>query len=79
MKRIFLTESFGGAQPNISQKTLHEVRIPLPPLPEQRHIASCIDEISTRHDVLRQLQVGTKAELDALSRSILNEILDLKV
>ena len=30
---------FGGAQPNISQRILRDIAVPLPPLPEQRAIA----------------------------------------
>jgi type I restriction enzyme, S subunit len=36
--------SFGGAQPNISQEIIRSIEIPLPPLDEQRRIASRLNE-----------------------------------
>ena len=36
--------SFGGAQPNISQEIIRSIDIPLPPLDEQRRIASRLNE-----------------------------------
>ena len=42
----------GGAQPNISQETVRQLQIPLPPLPEQQRIAG----ILSRADRLRRLR-----------------------
>jgi type I restriction enzyme S subunit len=52
-QREFLVDSrTGGAQPNISQETIRDLPIPLPPLDEQRRIA----DILSRADRLRRLR-----------------------
>ena len=40
-----LKQRIGGAQPNISQGTLKNIPIPLPPLPEQKKIVEKIEEL----------------------------------
>ncbi|MDX9712976.1 MAG: restriction endonuclease subunit S [Ignavibacteriaceae bacterium] len=40
-----LTQRIGGAQPNISQGTLRNIPIPLPPLAEQKKIVEKIEEL----------------------------------
>ena len=40
-----LNETFGGAQPNISQQIVRAIKIPLPPLPEQHRIVTRIQEL----------------------------------
>lgn len=42
----------GGGQPNLSQDDLRQVRIPTPPLPEQRAIADYLDRETARIDQL---------------------------
>ncbi len=50
-KRPFLVEqSFGGAQPNISQTILKELELPFPSHPEQQQIVSTLESIFTDLD-----------------------------
>ena len=44
----FLKSSFGGAQPNISQKILRETALPLPPSKLQKQICAYLEAIETR-------------------------------
>jgi type I restriction enzyme S subunit len=39
-----ISQAVGGAQPNISQIKIKNTKIPIPPLPEQQHIVSILDE-----------------------------------
>ena len=43
-KEELIAQAVGGAQPNISQIKIKNTKIPLPPLPEQQHIVSILDE-----------------------------------
>jgi type I restriction enzyme S subunit len=45
-----LKQRIGGAQPNISQGTLKNIQIPLPPLTEQKKIVENIEELFSRLD-----------------------------
>ena len=44
-KQFLVKQSFGGAQPNISQTILRNLDVPLPPLPEQHRIVAKIEEL----------------------------------
>ena len=54
-------------------KNLKEVRVPVPPLPEQRRIVSELDALQAEVDALKRLQAETAAELDALLPSLLDK------
>src|SRR5207249_8748898 len=45
IRQELIRRSFGGAQPNISQSLLRDLKIPLAPLPEQRYIVSHIESV----------------------------------
>ena len=68
----YLLKSFGGAQPNISQKLLKETKIPIPPLPEQRRIVAYLDSLQAKMDELKRLQAETEKEIEELVPSILD-------
>lgn len=69
----FLKESFGGAQPNISQRLLIKTNIPLPPLPVQRRIVAYLDSLLGKVDELRKLQEKTDLQIEELIPSILDK------
>ncbi len=56
----------GVAQPGVNATTLKALRIPLPPLPEQRRIAEILDKA----DTLRAKRRAALAQLDTLTQSI---------
>ena len=62
----FLSQAVGGAQPNISQKLIKETEIPLPPLPEQKRIATILDKA----DQLRQKRQQAIGLADEFLRSV---------
>ena len=65
-----LTKRVGGAQPNISQGIIKELKVPLPSLAEQRRIADALD----RAEALRAKRREALAELDRLGQSIFFEL-----
>ncbi|MGK2925258.1 MAG: restriction endonuclease subunit S [Lysobacterales bacterium] len=56
----------GVAQPGVNATTLKALKIPLPPLPEQRRIAEILDKA----DALRAKRRAALAQLDTLTQSI---------
>jgi len=62
-----------AAQPVISQKKIYPQKIPVPPLPEQRRIASYLDSLQAKVDELKRLQAETEKELEELVPSILDK------
>jgi type I restriction enzyme, S subunit len=60
----------GVAQPGVNASTLKALRIPLPPMTEQRRIAEVLD----RAEVLRAKRRAALAQLDALAQSIFVEL-----
>lgn len=61
-KDKLLAKRVGGGQPNISQKILRDLQIPLPPLAEQKRIAAILDAA----DALRAKRRESLAQLDTL-------------
>jgi type I restriction enzyme, S subunit len=66
----FLSRAAGGAQPNISQGIIKETKIPLPPLDDQRRIATILDKA----DTLRRKRKRTLELLDSLRQSVFLEM-----
>ena len=44
VKTELIRQALGGGQPNISQETIRRIRLPLPPLSEQRAIVAYIEK-----------------------------------
>ena len=61
-----MSDAYGGAQPHISQAYVKKIKIPLPPLETQKHIAQILDDAAALRDKTRQLI----KEYDALAQSI---------
>jgi type I restriction enzyme S subunit len=61
------------ARPNISLGDLRDLKMPVPPLSDQRRIVVHLDELQVELDALKRLQAETAAELDALLPSILDK------
>lgn len=63
IRKSLLEASFGGAQPNISQRVVRKILIPLPPLSEQKRIANYLLDKITK---VQQLQKTLEDQLEAI-------------
>ena len=71
-RKKIIEDSFGGAQPNISQAYVREIDIPTPPIAEQKRIVEKLDALLTRIDTaIDHLQ----SKLD-LSKQLFDSVLD---
>ncbi|MEG4504964.1 restriction endonuclease subunit S [Microcoleus sp. F6_B4] len=57
----------------LSVGRIKSIKIPVPPLSEQRRIVAYLDNLQSKVDALKGLQAETAAELDALLPSILDK------
>ena len=74
-----LNARIGGAQPNISQRILKRVQIPLPPLAEQRRI---VEEVEQRLSVTDEMEKAVEQSLkraERLRQSILKRAFEGKL
>ena len=60
------------AQPNINAREYSKLKIPLPPLDEQKKIVAYFDRIRETEESLKKLQQGTEEELEKLVPVILD-------
>ena len=67
------SECRGSSREFFTQKILHRLRIPTPPLHEQLRILEYLGTFQAKLDALKKLQAETAAELDALLPSILDK------
>lgn len=65
--------SFGGAQPNISQEVIREIRIPLPDLPTQRRIAARLKEQMAGVEAARKAVEEQQRAVTPLFEKLLSE------
>lgn len=79
MKEDIRNLSQGGGQPNISQDTIRSLRIPVPPLEEQREILAYIREQSEAFSKLKSILEQTIEELRAWKQSIIYEAVTGKI
>ena len=69
-KKSLVKLGVGGAQPNISLQILKELKIPLPPLEDQKRIVKILDQA----DALRQKRKQAIALLDEYVKSVFLEM-----
>jgi restriction endonuclease S subunit len=55
----------------LNQEKLRSIKIPLPPLSEQKKIIACLDALSQKSSELQKLQRETAADFSALRQSVL--------
>lgn len=65
-----VSRGVGGAQPNISQGIIKSLKIPLPPLEEQKRVAGILDQA----DALRRLRTRALDKLNTLGQAIFHEM-----
>ena len=68
--RPYLT---GATRPKLTQSSMRDIPIPLPPLSEQRCIAAYLDQVQTKVTALKKTQESTEAELHRLEQAILDK------
>lgn len=73
-KEELLLSSRGGGQPNISQNIIKQLRIPLPPLMEQRKIADYLSDKTKEIDSLVAEKQSLIADLEAYKKSLIYEV-----
>lgn len=66
-------DSFGGAQPNISQAYIRELEVPLPTLETQQKVVLYLDEVSSKIEKIKELQKSKMQSLKELKASILDK------
>jgi len=66
----------GSAQPKLNQKKLNSIKIPLPPLPEQKRIVAKLDEVFEKIDQAIGLLEENIAHTQALMGSMLDGIFE---
>ena len=71
----FIRMGGGGAQPNISKEKILQTQMPLPPLTEQKHIVSAIEELFLAIDKIEQ---GKDCLKDVVKQAK-SKILDLAI
>jgi len=62
----------GSAQPKMSQGKMNIIEFAIPPLEEQKKIVAYLDNISSKMDKIKSLQIEKLQELKALKASILD-------
>ena len=73
-KEELLLSSRGGGQPNISQNIIKQLRIPLPPLMEQRKIADYLSDKTKEIDSLIAEKESLINDLEAYKKSLIYEV-----
>ena len=74
IRKKMLIDSFGGAQPNLSQTYIKDLDIPLPPLSEQQRIVSKLDLLFEKIDKSIALHQKNMDEANVFMGSILNDV-----
>ncbi|HLW39988.1 MAG TPA: restriction endonuclease subunit S [Brumimicrobium sp.] len=74
-KRFFKDNQAGGGQQNVGSKTLENMTIPLPPLPEQQKIAEILSTVDAKIEIIDQ-QIS---ETSALKKGLMQQLLSGKL
>jgi len=72
-KDYLIYKAVGGGQPNISQSTLKQLWLPVPPLSEQQSIVSYLDTKCSEIDSLTAIKQQKIAELKEYKKSVIYE------
>ncbi len=78
-KPSLIKMGIGGAQPNISQGILKSLEIPIPPLPEQQAIVSCIEELLSDLENGKQQLRSAQQQLKVYRQSLLKAAFEGKL
>jgi len=70
-----LSQLQGSGQPNLSKTIIDTIQIPLPPLPEQKRIASILSQI----DEAIEKEKKYKEKLERIKRGLMEDLLTGKV
>jgi type I restriction enzyme S subunit len=70
-RKLLISVSSGGAQPNISQEIVQAFKLPLPPLPEQKKIAEIL---MTADEAMEKVDEAI-AKTERLKRGLMHELL----
>ena len=74
IREKMIEDSFGGAQPNLSQTYIKDLDIPLPPLEEQKRIVAKLDNLFAKIDKAITLHQKNIDEADIFMASVLNDV-----
>jgi restriction endonuclease S subunit len=77
LKRNFLSQGAGAAQPNISREKIIATIAPLPPLPEQVRIVARIDELMARCDEWEKLRAQRDVHRLAVHAAAIRKLLNV--
>ncbi len=72
VRETIYANATGTTVKGIAAKRLKYIKLPVPPLAEQRRIVAYLDGLQARVDAVRQLQTVTAAGLESLLPSILD-------
>jgi type I restriction enzyme S subunit len=78
LKRNFISQGAGAAQPNISKEKIIHTLVPLPPLTEQHRIVAEIDRLMARCDELEKLRADRSQKLLTIHTAALDNLLKAK-
>lgn len=66
-------ETHGSTMKHITKKKFENIKIPLPPLEEQRRIVARLDQLQQQIDELQRLQRETKEKIECTRASVLDK------
>ena len=74
IREKMIEDSFGGAQPNLSQTYIKDLDIPLPPLEEQKRIVAKLNILFAKIDKAIALHQKNIDEANVFMASVLNDV-----